>query len=250
MAFEISLAGKAAVVTGASSGIGRAIAVSLGQAGASVTLVGRDSARLNAAVALVEATGARARGVSCDITDEEGRDEIVSGTVEQFGGLDILVHSAAVWNPEPFLETSLRSLDDHWNVNVRAPFALTQTAAPHLRDGGSVIFISSISGKVGDPGFSAYAATKGAIELLTRVLGKELIESGIRVNAVAPGVTATEMNAHLMSDPTYKSAVEAMIPAGRLGRAEEIAPMVTFLASDKATYINGMSYAVDGGWTA
>jgi len=250
MGLEITLAGKAALVTGASSGIGRAIAVSLGRAGASVTLVGRDQTRLNRAVALVEEQGAAACGVVRDLRDDESHHEMVSATVERFGGLDVLVHSAAVWAPAPFADTTLASLDDHWNVNVRAPFALTQAALPHLRGGGSVIFISSISGKVGDPGFSAYGATKGAIELLTRILGKELIEDGVRVNAVAPGVTATEMNAQPMSDLAYKAAVEAMIPAGRLGAAEEIAPLVTFLASDHASYINGMSYAVDGGWTA
>lgn len=250
MGLEISLAGKTALVTGASSGIGRAIAVSLGRAGASVTLVGRDQARLDQAAGLVEAQGAAAWGVAHDLKDDKSHNELVSATVERFGGLDVLVHSAAVWNPRPFVDTTLDSLDEHWNVNVRAAFALTQAALPHLRGGGSVIFISSISGKVGDAGFSAYAATKGAIELLTRVLGKELIADGVRVNAVAPGVTATEMNAQPMSDPAYKAAVEGMIPAGRLGRAEEIAPLVTFLASDHATYINGMSYAVDGGWTA
>ena len=250
MGLEISLAGKVALVTGANSGIGRAIAVSLGRAGASVTLVGRDQSRLDQAVALVEEQGAAAWGVARDLKDEQGHHEIVSATVERFGGLDVLVHSAAVWVPQPFAETTLSSLDDHWNVNVRAPFSLTQAALPHLRGGGSVIFISSISGKVGDPGFSAYAATKGAIELLTRVLGKELIEDGVRVNAVAPGVTATEMNAVPMSDPAYKAEVEGLIPAGRLGRAEEIAPLVTFLASEHSTYINGMSYGVDGGWTA
>lgn len=250
MGLEISLTGKVAFVTGASSGIGRAIAVSLGRAGASVALVGRDQARLNQAVALVEAEGAAASGIAHDLRDTQGCQKIVAATVERFGGLDILVHSAAVWVPQPFADTTLAALDDHWNVNVRAPFALTQAALPHLRGGGSVIFISSISGKVGDPEFSAYAATKGAIELLTRVLGKELIADGIRVNAVAPGVTATEMNAQPMSDPAYKATVEGMIPAGRLGRAEEIAPLVTFLASEHATYINGMSYAVDGGWTA
>jgi NAD(P)-dependent dehydrogenase (short-subunit alcohol dehydrogenase family) len=250
MGIEISLAGKVALVTGASSGIGRAIAVSLGRAGASVTLVGRDQARLDQAVALVEAQDVAAWSIACDLRDEQGCHEMVSATVERFGGLHVLVHSAALWVPEPFADTTLATLDEHWNVNVRAPFALTQAALPHLRGGGSVIFISSISGKVGDPGFSAYAATKGAIELLTRVLGKELIADGVRVNAVAPGVCATEMNAQPMSDPAYKAAMEGMIPAGRLGRAEEIAPLVTFLASEHATYINGMSYAVDGGWTA
>jgi NAD(P)-dependent dehydrogenase (short-subunit alcohol dehydrogenase family) len=250
MSLEISLAGKAALVTGASSGIGRAIAVSLGRAGAAVTLVGRDRTRLDQAVALVEAEGAEACGVARDLKDEQHRREMVSVTVERFGRLDVLVHSAAVWDAQPFADTTLASLDEHWNVNVRAPFALTQAALPHLRGGGSVVFISSISGKLGDAGFSAYGATKGAIELLTRILGKELIADGVRVNAVAPGVCATEMNAQSMSDPVYKATVEGMIPAGRLGRAEEIAPLVTFLASEHASYINGMSYAVDGGWTA
>jgi NAD(P)-dependent dehydrogenase (short-subunit alcohol dehydrogenase family) len=128
MGLEIPSAGQAGLVTGARSGIGRAIAVSLGRTGASATLVGRDQARLNQPVALVEAQGAEAWGVARDLRDDKGRHEMVSATVERFGGPDVLVHSAAVWGPPPCVDTTLASFDDQWNVNVRASFALTQAA--------------------------------------------------------------------------------------------------------------------------
>jgi NAD(P)-dependent dehydrogenase (short-subunit alcohol dehydrogenase family) len=243
-----TLDGKVAIVTGASSGIGAAIAGAMAEAGAKVVATGRDEARL-AAVAQGIDEGA-GRAIVLDLTTEGACKRVVDGAVDAFGRIDCLVHSAGIFWPKPFPETSLDDLDRQWELNVRVPFELSQLALPHLGQGASIIFVSSIAGYTGFPNSSAYCATKGAVELLTRALAVELAPQGIRVNCIAPGNVATPMNAHLLANPEYHKAMIDATPSRSIGKVEEIAPMAVFLASDEASFMVGSSVLIDGGWAA
>jgi NAD(P)-dependent dehydrogenase (short-subunit alcohol dehydrogenase family) len=243
---SFSLDGKVAIVTGASSGIGLAIAAAMAQAGAKVVLVGRDEARLTAAA---ERCG-KHHVVAVDLTDDEAPGRIVGETLEAFGPPDSIVHSAGIFTPKPLSEAPLEELDLHWRVNVRAPYALTQAALPHLRRDSSVTFVSSIAGRVAFPNSAAYCATKGAVELLTKALAVELAPRGVRVNAIAPGNIRTAMNEELLKSKEYEQMYLDGTPYGRVGVVEDVAPLAVFLASDAARYIHGESILVDGGWTA
>jgi NAD(P)-dependent dehydrogenase (short-subunit alcohol dehydrogenase family) len=247
---NVSLAGKAALVTGASSGMGGEIASALARAGAEVAVVGRDHDRLRSTVDAVEEAGRTAVPIEQDITAEGAGERIVAQAVAELGGLDILVNAAGIFELAPF-EQSLENLDRQWLCNVRGPFALTVAAMPHLRQRkGAILFLSSIGGHVGFATASGYCATKGAIESLVRTLAVEEAASHVRVNAIAPGNIRTSMNAHLLADSTYEQAMLERTPAGRIGVVADVAPAAVFLVSDAAAYITGASLVIDGGWTA
>ena len=243
---DLRLDGKVAIVTGASSGIGAATARAMGAAGARVALVGRDDGRLAAAAADV----AEHVVLSVDITDDDAPTAIVEQTLSAFGRIDVLVHSAGLFEPVAFAQLPAESLDRQWRTNVRAPLLITQAALPHLDAGASVVFLSSIAGHVGFQDSAAYCATKGALELVTRALALELAPRGIRVNSIAPGNIKTPMNEELRTTTDYEAVCNAVTPAGRFGEADEIAAAILFLASDAASYVHGTSLLVDGGWTA
>jgi NAD(P)-dependent dehydrogenase (short-subunit alcohol dehydrogenase family) len=250
MALTISLDGRIVVVTGASSGIGAQIARAMAAAGAQVVLVGRDRARLETVHQDVALLGGVGHMVISDLERDEAAGEIVAAALAAAGGIDCVVHCAGVFLVAP-IDESLELLDRQWLVNVRAPFRLTLSALPELRRrGGSVIFLSSLAGRVGFPGAAAYCATKGAIELMTRALAVEEAPKGVRINAIAPGNIETPMNAHLMADPDYLRAMIEATPLGRNGRVEDIAPIAVLLASGYSGYMTGESVLVDGGWAA
>lgn len=243
---SFSLEGKVAVVTGASSGIGFACAEAMSEAGAKVVLVGRNQERL-------ERCGERCgehRIVVVDLVDEDAPRRIVEETIDAFGAVTSLLHMAGIFLPKPFAEAPLEDFDMQWQVNVRAPYALTKAALPHLKRDDSVTFVSSIAGQVAFPNSAAYCATKGAIEQLTRALMTELAPLGVRVNAIAPGNIRTPMNERFLESQAYERSMLDRTPAGRVGVVEDIAPVAVFLASDAARYIHGESVLVDGGWAA
>jgi NAD(P)-dependent dehydrogenase (short-subunit alcohol dehydrogenase family) len=241
-----SLDRKVSLVTGASSGIGFAIAQAMSDAGARVVATGRDGERLRRCS---ESLGEH-HLVAVDLCSDSGPRRVVEETLDTFGALDVLVHSAGIFWPRPFAETPLDEFDEQFRLNVRAPYALTQEALPHLEPGASVIFVSSIAGRVGFPNSAAYCGTKGAVELMTKALAMELAPSGIRVNAIAPGNVHTPMNARFFESPEYERTMIERTPFGRVGVVEDIAPVAVFLASDAARYIHGESILVDGGWAA
>jgi NAD(P)-dependent dehydrogenase (short-subunit alcohol dehydrogenase family) len=243
---DFTLDGKVAVVTGASSGIGAAIAQAMSEAGARVVVTGRDEKRLRACS---ESLG-EYYIVVADLGDDDAPRRIVAETINAFGTLSVLVHSAGVFWPKPFAEAPLDEFDQQFRINVRAPYALTQAALPHLRPDGVVVFVSSIAGHVGFPNSTAYCATKGAVELMTKSLALELAPMGVRVNAIAPGNVHTSMNARFFESEAYERAMIERTPSGRVGVVEDVAPVAVFLASDAARYIHGESILVDGGWAA
>jgi NAD(P)-dependent dehydrogenase (short-subunit alcohol dehydrogenase family) len=243
---DFALGGRVAVVTGASSGIGAAIAEALSQAGARVVLTGRDETRLRR---VADRLGEH-HVVTADLAEDGAAATIVAETLEAFGALNVLVHSAGLFWPKPFAEAPLSDFDEQFRINVRAPYALTQAALPHLRPDGSVIFISSIAGRVGFPSSTAYCGSKGAVELMTKSLAMELAPVGVRVNAIAPGNIHTPMNERFFESEDYNRSMIDRTPFGRVGVVEDVAPAAVFLASDAARYVHGESILVDGGWAA
>jgi NAD(P)-dependent dehydrogenase (short-subunit alcohol dehydrogenase family) len=247
---SFALENKTAIITGASSGIGEAIAVAMAGAGAKTVLVGRDPERLERARGEVERVGSTPTIVAVDITHHDAPQRIVEEALAATDSIDVVVHSAGIFEPVPFLEASLESFDRQWATNVRAPYALTKAAVPHMKRDDSILFISSIAGHVGFPNSGAYCATKGAVELMVRALAMELAPIGIRVNALAPGNIRTPMNERLLASPSYEAAMIERTPYGRIGVVDDVSPVAVFLASDAARYVHGVSVLVDGGWVA
>jgi NAD(P)-dependent dehydrogenase (short-subunit alcohol dehydrogenase family) len=234
-----------ALVTGASSGLGAAIATRLGSDGYDIVLTGRNRDRLaETRTAICSVHPGPHRSIVADLAEDEGIASIVTQTEE----IDVLVHSAGIFNPKPFAAVTAQELDDLWKVNVRSPFLLTQALLDRLVPNAVVVFISSISGQVGMAQQSAYSATKGAIDGLMRALAVELAPRGIRVNGVAPGFIASPMNTALRADPAELERRESASLAGRIGTAGEIAGAVSFLVSDSARFIYGITLRVDGGY--
>jgi 3-oxoacyl-[acyl-carrier protein] reductase len=243
------LTGKVALVTGGSRGIGAAIVRRLAADGASVAFTYSSAeTQANALVAEIVAEGGRAAAILADSADPKAVRNAVEATVAGFGGLDILVNNAGILTLGRVEAIDLDLLDRTYAINVRAPFVATQAAAEHLGDGGRVIMIGSMVGDVaGGPGISVYALSKAAIAAMTRGLAQDLGPRGITVNNVQPGPTNTDMNP---ADGPAADGLRARIPVGRLGKPEEIANLVAFLAGPQSGYVNGASLTVDGGFTA
>jgi NAD(P)-dependent dehydrogenase (short-subunit alcohol dehydrogenase family) len=239
------LAGKTALVTGATSGIGRAVAERLAGEGAQVILSGRDPHRGTQVVGAIRSSGGSARFVSADLAKLED----VKRLAAESGHADILVNNAGVFPFGPTSDTGEEAFDLAFDVNVKAPFFLTAALAPQMiaRGGGAIINISTMVASFGLNGMAAYGASKAAIELLTKTWTDEYGPGGVRVNAVAPGPTRTPG-----TEPMGRALDEmaATLPARRAANAEEIASVVVFLASEGASFIYGAVVPVDGGRVA
>ena len=243
---------KRVIVTGASSGIGRATALRFLSAGASVTLVGRRLDALDDVAKLTSGTIARAFPLAADLSDENECESLVSQAVERMGGLDVLVNAAGILKAGRIEDTSLELWDEMMNINLRSVFHLMKLAIPHLENSrGSVVNVSSVTGPRSFPGVLAYCVSKAGVDHLTRCAALELAPKGIRVNAVNPGVVVTGLHrSGGMGDEAYAAFLEhskTTHPLGRVGAAEEVAELIYFLASDKAGWITGETVCIDGG---
>jgi 3-oxoacyl-[acyl-carrier protein] reductase len=242
------LNGKTALVTGASRGIGRAIALALAQAGAQVMVhYGSNEKEANAVVALIRKGGGKAEKVAEDLRKPEGAHALAKRVREIVGGrLDILVANAGISRAATIEATTVEDFNDQFTVNVRAPFFLVQQLLPALCKGSSIILTSSLAAHASVGTLSAYAATKGAIDTLVKHFAAALGPKGIRVNAVAPGVVDTDMS-NFTKTEVGRDATLAMQALKRVAEPDDIAPVVAFLASDDARWVSGQSIHVDGG---
>lgn len=245
------LKGKVAMVTGSGQGIGRAIALRLAQEGANIVVEDRlDSAKAEETLAMVRKAGVEACVVAGDIGDGAADKRVVAEAVKQMGQLDILVNNAGVERRADFWDVTEEDYDLVLDVNLRGVFFTTQAFVNHLREaerGGRVINISSVHEELPFPHFASYGASKGGVKMLMRDLAIELAPLGITVNNVAPGAIETPINTKLMNNPEQMAALLKNIPLKRLGKPEDVAGSVAFLASSDADYITGTTMVVDGG---
>jgi glucose 1-dehydrogenase len=247
------LAGRRAIVTGASSGIGKATAQRLGREGANVCVNYYSSQEKGAAdevVASIERAGpGEAVAVQADVGNEIDVERMVTETVTAFGGLDILVNNAGIEKQIPLLETSQQDWERILRTNLTGTFLCLREAGKVMADagGGVIVNMSSVHEFIPWPGFAPYCASKGGVKLLMETAARELAPKNIRVINVAPGAIITPINKFVLDDPEAKHAVEEEIPLGRMGEPEEIAAAVVWAASGEASYVTGTTIVVDGG---
>ncbi|MEN8148700.1 MAG: glucose 1-dehydrogenase [Planctomycetota bacterium] len=244
--------GKAALVTGASSGIGMATARRLAAEGAEVALVARNLEVLEVVRKEITDAGGRAEVLPADLSDEDSVTRVVPRVVDVFGGLDVLVNAAGIIGSGTVETTTLEAYDHMMNVNLRSLFHLTQLAMPHLVEGqGSVVNVSSVTGTRAFPGVLTYCVSKAGVDQFTRCVALEMASSGVRVNAVNPGVVVTNLHRNGgMDEEAYAAFLEhskETHPLGRAGEADEVADLICFLASSRAGWITGTCIPIDGG---
>jgi len=241
---KIDLSGKNALVTGSTRGIGRAIAEAFAESGARVAVVGRDQQRADEAAAAI---GNGAKGFAADVTDTATVTKLVDDVEKAFGGIDILVNNAGITRDNIVMRLKDEDWDAVQNANLRGAFATMRAVSRGMmkRRSGRIINIASIVGLIGNKGQANYAASKAGLIALTKTVAKELGSRNILINAVAPGFIETEMTAAMTQEA--RDALGKQIALERLGTAKDVAAMVTFLASDLASYITGQVFVVDGG---
>ncbi|MCC9600332.1 3-oxoacyl-[acyl-carrier-protein] reductase [Stieleria sp. JC731] len=249
MTLKADLSGQVAIVTGASQGLGKAVAVALGMNGATVACLARNADKLADTVKEIEAAGGKAIALSCDVTDREATDAAIKQVAADHGRLDILVNNAGITRDKTMRGMS----DDEWDsviaTNLTSCFVCCRAAANVMRRQkyGRIVNMASISGLMGNPGQANYSASKAGMIGMTRTMSKELVNRGVTVNAVAPGFIASEMTDAIPA--AILEEVKKTIPAKRVGNPEDVAAAVLFLASKDAGYISGQTIVVDGGMT-
>jgi NAD(P)-dependent dehydrogenase (short-subunit alcohol dehydrogenase family) len=248
------LDGQAAIVTGASSGLGPIMARALAAAGCAVLVSARREENLHRLVDEIVAAGGRAVAVAADLRDPDHAERLVAACMEAFGRIEGVVLNAATTRSGDAIDEDITAFDDVLRVNVTAQVALAKAAAREMiaaGRGGWMVMQSSILARKAatGPGVAAYIASKGAIESLTRELARQWAAHGIRVNALAPGVFPTEINAAALEDEARRAALVARIPLGRMGKEADLTGVVVFLASPAAAYVTGQVLPLDGGMT-
>lgn len=250
---QFKLDGKTAIVTGASRGLGRGMAVGLAEAGANVILVARSEGGISETAKMVEEQGQRALSVACDVTDiDKFKSEVIEQGVDQFGSIDILVNNAGIIRRAPAHEHSDEYWDDVIDVNLSSLFKISREVGNKMiaQGHGKIINIASLLTYFGGITVPSYAASKGGVAQVTKALANEWAEHDIQVNAIAPGYYETDNTAPLREDKDRYKAITERIPAGRWGQPEDLKGAVVFLSSDAANYVNGHVLLVDGGWMA
>ena len=255
------LSGKTALITGASSGIGQAIAIRLAQEGCNIAINYRKSVEeaketeeqaMQTACRQAEGCGVRSLIIQGDVSKEEDILNVFNQTIETFGSLDILVNNAGIQKECPSHEVTAKDFDNILSINLRGSFLCAREMIKHCLSQnhlGIIINVSSVHEIIPRPLYASYSISKGGMENLTKTLALEYAARGIRVNAIAPGATITPINQDWIDHPEKKAMVESHIPMARSGTAEEMAAGVAFLASDDASYITGQTLFIDGGLT-
>jgi len=243
------LTDKIALVTGGGRGLGRAIALAFAGAGAHVAVASRTWEQLDEVAQEIRSRNRRGVAIEVDVTDSKSVAQMVETVRKEFGRIDILVNSAGVGWASRVVDTD----DDVWKVlidtNLTGTFYCCRDVARLMieQKTGSIINLASVAGVKGPPGLGAYAASKGGVIMLTRVLSLETVRHNVRVNAIAPGYFRTDMNAAILDDPEMGPKIVGRIPMRRVGRPEEIGPLAVYLASDQASYVTGEVYFISGG---
>jgi NAD(P)-dependent dehydrogenase (short-subunit alcohol dehydrogenase family) len=243
------LAGKTAVVTGAGSGIGHAIAVALAREGAQLAICGRDREKLDRTATEI---GSACLPVAADVANLQDINVIAAAAVERFHAIHILVNNAGILLPGTAESHTEAQWDQTFNTNVRGMWLLTRAVLPHLRaaGGGSIINLGSVLSSLGARNRVAYAASKGAVLAMTRAMALDHAAEKIRVNCICPAIVETEMVTAFQMDEAARKQRVAMHPLGRFGQPEDVAGLAVFLASDESSWITGAAYNVDGGYSA
>lgn len=250
---RFSLEGKVALVTGASRGIGRAIAVGFAEAGADVAVAARSESDLETLAKEIDRLGRRALALTTDVTKREEIEAMIDKTITELGGLDVLVNNAGGTR---FMSPLVGLRPEGWSktiaLNLDSVFHASQIAAQRMleRGGGSIIQVSSVAGIRGAEGLSYYSAAKGGVRLFTQAAARELAQSGVRLNTIAPGWVATSLNEMLRADDGSREFAESMVPMRRFAEPEEIVGAAIFLASDASSFMTGATITIDGGQTA
>jgi NAD(P)-dependent dehydrogenase (short-subunit alcohol dehydrogenase family) len=246
------LEGKTALITGASKGLGKAMALALAEAGARVALVARNLELLNETAAAVRKLGAEAAVFQTDVADEAQVLRLEKAVAAEFGKVQILINNAGMNIRKPVTDFTLTEWRQVMDTNVNGVFLMCRSFVPQMRGQGygRIINLTSIMSHVGLPGRTAYAASKAALLGFTRALALELAPEKITVNGLSPGPVATEMNTPLIQDPELNQQFISRIPLGRWGKVEEVGQLAVYLCSEDAGFITGTDVLIDGGWTA
>lgn len=247
------LTGKVAVVSGSGRGIGKAIALALARAGADMVVFSRTEEQFSRTAREIENMGGRALGLQVDVTRQEDVERMVKAVIEEYGHLDVMVNNAGV---NPIYTRAERVEEKDWDsimdINLKGAFLCCKEVIPVMKEQGSgcIINVASVAGLKALYKCSAYNASKGGMVLLSKTMALELAPFGIRVNTIAPGFVTTDMTESVLAHPREGERILSLIPMGRVGELDEIAPAAVFLASDAASYVTGAVICVDGGWSA